>query len=136
MELSELAKKFYLEGYSCSESILHALKEAKVIDIPGEVLKAISGFRQGIGGRGCLCGVVAGSTIAVGLLYGRTSKQESEEIALKKSALIHDKFKEKFNSTCCRVLTRKWKDNFSSKERKEFCTSLVQWMITELKSIL
>ena len=136
MELNELAKKFYLEGYSCSESILHALKEAKVIDVPDEVLKAISGFRQGIGRRGCLCGVIAASTIAVGLLYGRISKEKSDEVALKKAALIHDKFKEKFNSTCCRVLTRKWKDDFSSKERKEFCTSLVQWMVSELKSLL
>lgn len=37
MLLQEIVKKLYLEGYNCTESILHSLKQVNVIPVPDEV---------------------------------------------------------------------------------------------------
>ena len=128
------AKKLYLEdGYSCSESILHALREAGV-PVPDSLLRSVTGLRAGIGGAGCVCGTLMAVVLMLGYLYGRTNNHEDEKKANQLSAQLHDKFKEKFKSTCCRVLTRKY--DFKSKERKEFCAGLVEFVISELIDIL
>lgn len=36
MELSEIAKKLYLEGYNCCENVLHNLRENNVVAISDE----------------------------------------------------------------------------------------------------
>lgn len=77
--LQETVKKLYLEGYDCTESILHSLKEENVINIPDEILRTVTGFRVGIAGSGCICGVVTGGVIAIGLKYVRINKKENKE---------------------------------------------------------
>jgi len=122
-ELIKIARKSYLdEGYSCSESVILALKNHG-IDIPDAILKSVSGLRTGIGGRGCICGALMASVLVAGYL-------DKADI----SADLHDKFKNQFKSTCCRVLTRKF--NFKSRERKEFCAGFVEYMMDELCQIL
>jgi len=121
--LIETARKLYIEGgHSCSESVILALKNHG-IDIPDAILKSVSGLRTGIGGRGCICGALMASVLVAGYL-------DKADI----SADLHDKFKNQFKSTCCRVLTRKY--DFKSKERKVFCAGLVEFMICELQKIL
>lgn len=136
MELSEVAKKLYLEGYNCCESILHSLRENNVITVPDVVMRVATGFRAGIAGSGCICGVITGGTIAIGLKYGRIDKKESREEAERRTKIFYDKFREKFKSPCCRILTKNWKDNFNSQERKNYCAEIITQMITELQEIL
>lgn len=64
--------------------------------------------------------------LVVGYLHGGIDKKKTNQV----SADLHDKFKDKFKSTCCRVLTRKF--DFNGKERKEFCVGLVEFMLSEL----
>ena len=116
------AKNLYINaGKSCSESVLLALKEGG-IDIPDALLRSAAGLRAGIGGSGCVCGALMASVLAAGLL--------KEKDAQKISAALHDKFKGKYKSACCRVLTRKY--DFQSQERKTFCAELVGFMTAEL----
>ena len=135
--IAEIARKLYLEeGYSCSTSLLVALKKSG-IDIPDSLIQSVAGLRGGIGGAGCVCGALMASVLTVGYLYGKTDEKKASELA----AELHNKFKEQFQSTCCRVLTRKYSD-FSaeggsasggkSSERKEHCAGLVEFMILEL----
>jgi len=136
MSLQETAKKLYLEGYNCTESILHSLKEENVINIPDEILRTGTGFRAGISGSGCICGVITGGVIAIGLKYGRIDKKESKEETEKRVKLFYNKFREKFKSPCCRILTKNWKNHFNSSERKNFCSEIVAHMIVVLEELL
>ena len=44
------AKENYLkEGFSCGEAIVKAIKEAKIIEVPEEIIKVASPFKTGIG---------------------------------------------------------------------------------------
>ena len=117
------------KGYSCSESILYGLREAGA-EIPDALIDAVAGLRSGIGGSGCVCGALMGSVLALGYLAGKKEKGRVGS----QSAELHNKFKEKFKSTCCRVLTRKF--DFNSRERKEFCSGLVEFMAGELAKSL
>jgi len=131
--LIKLARKFYLEeGYSCSESVLQAMRSAG-FEIPDAILRSVTGLRAGIGGSGCVCGTLMAAVLLVGNLYGRTSNKEDEAKANKFAANLHNQFKDKFKSTCCRVLTRKF--DFKSQERKEFCAGLVEFIISELAAV-
>ncbi|MBI5400220.1 C_GCAxxG_C_C family protein [Candidatus Saganbacteria bacterium] len=128
--VANIARQLYLEeGYSCSTSLLLALKKAG-IDIPDSIILSVAGLRSGIGGAGCVCGALMASVLTVGYLYGKTDEKKASKL----SANLHNKFKEQFKSTCCRVLTRKYSD-FKSLERKEHCAGLVEFMILELQKI-
>ena len=132
MELSKSARDLYLQGYNCSESILHFLKQNNILNVSDEILSALTGFRAGIAGNGCICGVVTASVLAIGLKYGSIDKKEVEKM----TKIFYEKFKENYKSHCCRILTRKFKDNFNTKERREFCSEIVESMAKELVEIL
>ena len=125
LDLAGIARRLYLEeGYSCSESVLHALKKS-AWDIPEALLRSVSGLRTGIGGSGCVCGALMAVVLTVGYVYG-ADKAKANQL----SAELHNKFRGQFKSACCRVLTRKY--DFKSQARKEFCAGLVESMISEL----
>ncbi len=135
-DISEITKNLYLEGYNCTESILHGFKNTGLIDIPEEFLKIATGFRAGIAGSGCVCGVLSAGTMILGLKYGRKDKKESGKICDEKVKQFYDIFKNKYGSTCCKIITRKWKENFNSNERKIFCANIVSEMAKELEKIV
>lgn len=126
-ELLQTGKKLYLdEGKSCSEAVLLAVKKTGLVDIPDALIHSVSGLRAGMGGSGCVCGALMASALIAGYLYGEKDPAKAAQF----SADLHDKFKGKFKSTCCRSLTRKFE--FKSRERKEFCADLVENMLSEL----
>lgn len=133
MKIEQIAEKLYLEkGYNCTESILHSLNQANIISISDEILQIGTGFKSGIAGNGCVCGVISAGIISIGLCYGKINKKEVNEQCNK----FYKKFIEKYKITCCRVLTKQWKDDFSNSERKNFCAKIIQEMIIELEKIL
>ncbi|MBI2128881.1 C-GCAxxG-C-C family protein [Candidatus Woesearchaeota archaeon] len=133
MSLAESAKKLYLEGYSCTEAVLHAMKQTGH-PVTDEVLRSATGFRAGIGGSGCICGAISGATMAIGLHYGRSEKSEDSKKANDLSKHIYDKFEEKYSVTCCNLLTADYK--FDSPERKNLCSEIVAYVAGELDKIL
>src|SRR3990167_8839724 len=76
-DVGELARENYMKDFGCAESILHALKDKGVIDVPDELLRAATGFGTGMGGKGMTCGAITGPIMAVGLKYGRTNPKDS-----------------------------------------------------------
>lgn len=127
-KLIKTAKDLYVnKGFSCSESVLEALK-LEGYDAPQTLIDSISGLRAGMGGAGCVCGA-----LIAGVMYSGY-KLKDKDASASKAREMHDKFKGKFKSTCCRVLTRKY--DFKSPERKEFCSGLVEHIIRGLEPIL
>ncbi len=136
LTLSELAKDYYMQGYNCAESIFHAVKDKVILELPEEILKMTTGFRAGIVGMGCICGVLASCVMLLSLKYGRKNKEESVKLLNEKIKNFYKIFIDKYKSACCRVITRKFRENFDSIERKQFCAEIVSTMIGELAKIL
>lgn len=119
--MKTLAKDFYMQGYSCSESIIKAASVKGIVH--EDLIKIATAFSGGMS-SGCLCGAVAGAQIVLSSLKGRTSNSNdsSECRALAKEFI--DEFKAKNKFTCCKVLTRNLESG--SPERKANCARLVE----------
>lgn len=119
-ELSEKAEELYRSGaYLCSEAVFTVVNDYLGQPLPPETVRITSGFPVGIGHSGCTCGALNGAIIAIGLKYGRTGPKQDNKKILALSKELHDEFKKKFGSTCCRVLIRDF--TFGSPEHLEHC---------------
>jgi len=138
----EKAENYYSKGkYLCSEAILASINEVLGYDMPNEYVRIASGYPVGMGGAGCSCGALTGALSAIGLAYGRKKPGGSNKRAMKLSNEMHNKFKDRFKSTCCRVLIKDYE--FGSKEHIKRCTfvtgevcEMVTQLILENKTIL
>ena len=64
----DLAPNYFMQGYSCSESIACAAVELGLAD---ENFVSIATSFSGGMSSGCLCGAVAASQMVIGLLHGK-----------------------------------------------------------------
>ncbi|HCN19179.1 MAG: hypothetical protein A3C38_03900 [Planctomycetes bacterium RIFCSPHIGHO2_02_FULL_50_42] len=137
-DVGELARENYMKGFGCAESILHALKDKGVIDVPDELLRAATGFGTGMGGKGMTCGAITGPIMAVGLKYGRTNPKDSTSPAYKKSQKVVETYADKFKTTECATVTKVWREReeFHTPERRKFCSAIVRYMARETEKIL
>jgi C_GCAxxG_C_C family probable redox protein len=93
----------------CSEAVLCVLNQGLRGGLPPDTaIRIASGFSEGIGGAGCMCGAFGGALMALGLFLGRQglNGRGSKRVQARGKDL-HDLFRSKFGSTCCRVLTKK-----------------------------
>jgi C_GCAxxG_C_C family probable redox protein len=76
-----------------------------------------------MGEAGCTCGALSGAIMGLGLLLGPHSREGLSKKKIRELAkAMHDRFQEKFSSTCCRVLIQPFdKDR---KGRTKFCGNL------------
>ena len=114
------AVEYFMQGYSCSESIVKDAIDKGLVT--SELLSCATSFSGGMG-SGCLCGVIAGSQMVIGYLYGRDNNKGNEVLARQKAKQFIDEFKKNHKATCCRVLTAGF--DMASKERKEHCQTMV-----------
>ncbi len=111
---SQRAEYFY-ESHKlcCSEAVLVVVNEAFGGGLtPDLALRLGSPYCHGMGGAGCVCGALNGAELALALFL---SPHHPEGLSKKKFRALckelHDRFRERFNATCCRVLTKKVKDD-------------------------
>jgi C_GCAxxG_C_C family probable redox protein len=106
--IKKTAEGYYRDGdYFCSEAIVRTIRDEFDLPLPDDVVAMASGFPVGIGAAGCTCGAIAGGVMALGLFFGRTEpRQASVQTAMARAKELHDLFKERHKSTCCRVLTK------------------------------
>jgi C_GCAxxG_C_C family probable redox protein len=92
----------------CSEAVLLTLNQGLGGGLPPEAaIRIASPFSEGIGGAGCACGGFSGALMAVGLFLGRQGVgRKGLKKVQNKGRELHDLFRSKFGSTCCRVLTK------------------------------
>lgn len=110
----------------CSESILVMMNEGFGGSLTAQTAKQIgAGFCHGMCGAGCSCGALSGAIAALGLFLGHHSKDGLRRKKFQKTERkMHDQFKERFSSTCCRVLTKKVKHD--RKAHHENCLNLTR----------
>ena len=137
-DVGEVAREYYLRGFGCAESILHAFNDLGVINVPEALLKASTGFGMGFGGKGSTCGAITGPIMAVGLKYGRVKPEEGAEEAYKRVKRVVETYEQKFKTTQCVEVTKVWREKgqFNTLERRKFCGSIVRYMARETEKIL
>jgi len=93
----------------CSEAVLYVLNGGLKGGLPPETaVRLASGFGEGIGRTGCMCGAFAGAMMGLGLFLGRQGLNgKGSKRVLGKARELHSNFKSAFGATCCRVLTKK-----------------------------
>jgi len=102
---------FLTKQLMCSEAVLTVLNNSLGGGLTPEIaIRLTSGLPEGIGGSGCTCGALTGGVISLGLFLGRDQPGilNSKTIMLLAKEL-HDSFKNKFGSTCCRVLSKNYR---------------------------
>ena len=124
------AVEYFKNGYSCSESIIKWAIDEGLVD--NSLLPVATSFSGGMG-VGCLCGAIAGAQMVIGYLYGRDNVAGNELLARSKAKEFIQRFTEVHKATCCRVLTRGLE--MASPERKEHCTSMVDFCEKLLKDL-
>lgn len=108
------ANIYTVRGYCCSEAVLAALDGGFRGGLGQETAARLgSGFCHGMGGAGCVCGALAGAEMAASLLLGPRQEggMEKEPFRREVARVLHDRFRERYKATCCRVLLKRRKQN-------------------------
>jgi len=97
----------------CSEAVLYVLNQGLGGGLPPETaVRLASGFGEGIGRAGCMCGAFAGAMMGLGLFLGRRGLNgKGSKRILNKAKELHCRFSSEFGATCCRILTKKVEPN-------------------------
>lgn len=111
------------------------LRQARVLDIPDELVRASTGLAGGGGGKKEICGAVVAGVQAIGLKYGRVDKLADRKPAMELSGRLIAEFKNRFGTVSCHELTKDFPD-FHGRERKEHCANFVASVADWLNSFL
>ncbi len=97
----------------CSEAVVCVLNQGLAGGLaPETAIRLASGFAEGIGEAGCACGALSGAVMALGLFVGQQGSSTRGRKKIQAAAKqLHDLFKSKFGSACCRVLTQNVRDD-------------------------
>lgn len=98
------AGQYFKSGYNCAEAVLRSFLDIARLPADEAVLRATTGFGGGIGHAGCVCGALAASVMAIGMLTGRIEPTQSRQVSYELAAEFHQKFQDRFGGTCCRGL--------------------------------
>jgi C_GCAxxG_C_C family probable redox protein len=121
VDAKQLAGQNFREGFNCAEALVRAFRDQLHLDLSDDALRMASGFGGGLGHAGCMCGALTGATMVLGMLQGRVSPQESREPVYASARQFHDRFKETFGATCCRLLNP---HPFDSREHLRTCIKI------------
>jgi C_GCAxxG_C_C family probable redox protein len=96
----------------CTEAVLTALNQGLDGGLTDAQAAAMAApFCVALGDSGCLCGALSGAVMASGLLLGQQHAFRHRKAMRASARQLHDAFKSANGATCCRVLTRKVKDD-------------------------
>lgn len=133
---SQRARSRFMDGLSCTESIVETTCGVLGIEA-SEHVRMATGFRAGMAQAGCVCGALVGAVMAGGLVCGRENEVGSEVEALSLARRLHERFVERFGTTCCRVLNG---DDFDTPEHDARCAGItgeaMRMLIEELEGLL
>lgn len=116
------ANLFETKQLLCAEAILRAVAEVFGGPLtPEQAAQVGTPFCMGLGGAGCTCGALSGAVASVGIYLGRKEGGNGAPCRAYGKKL-HDVFKVRHKSTCCRVLTK----NLDAKTHFAQCLTLTE----------
>lgn len=105
MGKSEEAKKLFLEGYNCAQSVAGAFAKEMGMEFEA-VVSMSSSFGGGMGRLREVCGAVSGMFLVAGAVYGYSNPKDvqAKKEHYERIQLLAAKFKEETGSIVCREL--------------------------------
>lgn len=129
------AEELYRSGkFLCSEAVFLVANEYLGRPVPDEMVRLASGFPVGMGMAGCACGALTGGIMALGLKYGRTQAGAPTPGMFEASKELHDRFRARRRSVCCRILIRKL--DFGSPEHIAQCVAITGEITADVVELL
>ncbi|NPV93350.1 MAG: hypothetical protein HPY50_21535 [Firmicutes bacterium] len=133
-KVREAARNNFRGGANCAESVLLALLESGLIEMPLETVAVATAFGGGIGLTGGVCGALAGAVMGVSAAHGRKkplagTQQEIIDRLYGNPGLyrffnqIPYKFQEKFGALTCAELNKDYSEWFN-KDRFRNCMNI------------
>ena len=131
---AEEAVELFEGGLYCSEAILQTYNSRLRLGLNDAALRMATAFGAGLGGSRCLCGALSGAVLVASAIKGRTTAGESEGGLFELTQQLHDRFRGRFNATCCRTLTRpvEW----GTAEHHLYCNRFVKGAVEILAELL
>lgn len=111
--ISDLARGLYLSRRMlCAEAVVVALNRELDGGLSEDQALALGApFCVAMGDSGCICGALSGAVLASGLFLGEDDPSSRRRRMRLGGRRLHDEFKTAHGATCCRVLSRKVKDD-------------------------
>jgi len=134
VNLAAQAIDLFREGLFCSEAILQVFNKHLDLGLNDAAIKMATGFGAGLGASKCCCGSLTGAVLVLSAVKGRTSTDDTVDEVFTLTQELHDRFKQKYKATCCRVLTKpvEW----GAPEHHQFCEQFVGGAVEILVDIL
>lgn len=134
-EMHDYAKEDFTTGFMCSESVLDTLNKFYELGISEEAIALSTGFPYGFGNGGNVCGGVAGATMALGKVFGRTVKGDpAYQKCIEVVRTLNDYVIDQFDTTICPELIADY--NFADADRKVHCTNILFCVIDGFAEIM
>ncbi|WP_172649545.1 C-GCAxxG-C-C family protein [Thiolapillus brandeum] len=100
---SQKGKELFDSGLYCAESVLKVIADEENIDSP--LIPGIAtGFCSGMSRTCNMCGALTGGILALNVVFGRSSSEESVEENYIAVQSLMNKFKNEFGTTNCQEL--------------------------------
>lgn len=129
------AKENFTTGFMCSETVLDVLNKNYELGIGEEAIALSTGFPYGFGDGGNVCGAVAGATMALGKIFGRTVKgDEAYKKCIEVVRELNEDVAAEYKTSICPELIKDYE--FATPERKEHCTGIVYACIRSFAKIV
>ncbi len=95
----------------CSESISYVLSQAFASGLGArDAVQLGAGYCHGMGGAGCSCGALTGAVAILSYYLGPHGPDGLKKKQFRRCIReMHDQFRGRFRSTCCRILSKKVK---------------------------
>ena len=115
MSKGDIAKKYFEQGYNCSQSV--ALAFADEVGMDGKLIARLTGgFGGGMGRMREVCGTVSGTAFVLSALYGYSDPTDANAKAQLYADVqkVAGEFKNKNGSVVCRDLLGLTQDGFDN----------------------
>lgn len=134
-ELKEKAVAAFTGGYMCSETLVYVLNEAYDLGIGEDAIAMSTGFPFGFGNGGNVCGAVAGATMCIGKVFGRTVPGDPKyEKCCNLVRELNDDVIAAYGTTICPTLIQDYR--FKDPERKQHCIGIVLAVVESFAKIM
>ena len=103
IQVARRSEELFQQGFCCAESVLQAIAESR--GIKSELIpKIATGLCGGVGRTGGICGAVSGGVLAINMLAGRSSADQSPDGNIRLVRAFLGEFERKFGAIHCQRL--------------------------------